>query len=236
MVALCNTLKVSRVNKASSATTSKFNVHQSFCSHSSRAFGITSTTVDHDNLSRMDPQFGFPASPGTPLFAVSPERVNRQPIIAQSPSLPSDLAHLRDPFVTTPTKGTSDVQGKVAQYNNISNIQRRKDNEAAVKRAIMGREEAESETRRMKEENRVLRREIEEGRGRERKVAERVEVVMVGGTLLLSELRLTIWRRMSYKGQRRLMHILKLCMKKKSEERERRHLNPPVRWSNYSKN
>ncbi|MCJ1463269.1 hypothetical protein MMC07_001875 [Pseudocyphellaria aurata] len=126
----------------------------------------------------MDSQFGFPASPGLPLFAVSPERANRQPIIAQSPSLPADLANLRDPFTTTPTKVTSDVQGKVAQYNNISNIQRRKDNEAAVKRAIVGREEAESETRRIREENRVLRREIEEGRGRERKVAERLEVVM----------------------------------------------------------
>jgi hypothetical protein len=44
----------------------------------------------------------------------------------------------------------------------------------------MGREEAESETRRLKEENRLLRREIEEGRGRERKVAERIDGVMVG--------------------------------------------------------
>lgn len=132
----------------------------------------------------MDPPLSFPASPGTPLFAVSPERVNRQPIIPQSPSLPSDLAYRRDPFTTCHTRTTSDVQGKVAQFNNLSKeaIQRRKDNEAALKRAVMGREEAESETRRMKEENRVLRREIEEGRERERKVAERVEVVMVGET------------------------------------------------------
>lgn len=129
----------------------------------------------------MDPQFNFPASPGTPLFAVSPERVNRQPIIPPSPSLPSDLAHLRDPFTTAHTRTSSDVQGKVAQFNNLSKeaIQRRKDNEAALKRAVMGREEAESETRRMKEENQILRRDIEEGRGRERKAAERVEVFMV---------------------------------------------------------
>lgn len=128
----------------------------------------------------MDPPFSFPASPGTPLFAVSPERVNRKPIIPQSPSLPSDLAQHRDPFAAAHIKTTSDVQGKVAQFNNLSKeaIQRWKDNEAALKRAVMGREEAESETRRLKEENRVLRREIEEGRGRERKVAERVEVVL----------------------------------------------------------
>lgn len=132
----------------------------------------------------MDRPFSFPASPGTPLFAVSPERVNRKPTVPPSPSLPSDLAQHRDPFATAHTKTTSDVQGKVAQFNSLSKeaIQRRKDNEAALKRAVMGREEAESETRRLKEENRVLRREIEEGRGRERKVAERVEVVLVGGT------------------------------------------------------
>lgn len=130
----------------------------------------------------MDPKFNFPGSPGTPLFAVSPERANRQPF-PQSPSLPSDLANLRDPFVGVHSRTSSDVQGKVAQFNNLSKeaIQRRKDNEAALKRAVMGREEAESETRRLKEENRVLRREIEEGRGRERKVSERIEGVMVGG-------------------------------------------------------
>lgn len=132
----------------------------------------------------MDPPFSFPASPGTPLFTVSPERVNRQPIIPQSPSLPADLVHLRGPSISAHTRTSSDVQGKVTAFNNLSkdSSQRRKDNEAALKRAVMGREEAESETRRIKEENRVLRREIEEGRGRERKVAERVEVVMVGGT------------------------------------------------------
>jgi len=57
--------------------------------------------------------------------------------------------------------------------------QRRKDNEASLRRAVLGREEAESETRRLRDENRVLRREIEEGRARERRVGERVEGVMV---------------------------------------------------------
>lgn len=129
----------------------------------------------------MDPKFNFPASPGIPLFAVSPERANRQPF-PQSPSLPSDLANLRDPFILAHSRTSSDVQGKVAQFNNLSKeaIQRRKENEAALKRAVMGREEAESETRRLREENQVLRKEIEEGRGRERRVAERVEGVVVG--------------------------------------------------------
>lgn len=187
-VALCDTLKFNRVNRASSATTASLTSIET--SHVTallcRNFEITSPFIDHNNLSCMDPPFCFPASPGTPLFTVSQERVNRQPIIPQSPSLPSDLAHLRDPLTGAHTRTTSDVQGKVTAFNNLSkdSSQRRKDNEAALKRAVVGREEAESETRRIKEENRVLRREIEEGRGRERKVAERVEVVMVGGTSL----------------------------------------------------
>ena len=74
------------------------------------------------------------------------------------------------------------MQNKVAAFNNLTKeaAQRRKDNEAALKRAILGREEAESETRRLKEENDALRRDVEEGRGRERKVGERLESVMVG--------------------------------------------------------
>lgn len=129
----------------------------------------------------MDSKFTFPASPGTPLFAVSPDRVNRQPAFPQSPSLPSDLANLRDPFTTAHAMTSSDVQGKVAQFNSLSKeaIQRRKDNEAALKRAIMGREEAENESKRVKEENQLLRGDIEEGRARERRVAERIESVMV---------------------------------------------------------
>ena len=133
-------------------------------------------------LDCMDPVFKFPASPGTPLFPVSPERANRQHL-PQSPSLPS-LSNLQnDPFVS-PSRGNSDVQGKVAQFNNLSKeaAQRRKDNEAALKRAVLGREEAEGEARRLKEENRLLRKDVEEGRARERKVGERLEGVMVGVT------------------------------------------------------
>ena len=125
----------------------------------------------------MDPVFRFPASPGTPLFPLSPERVNRQHL-PQSPSLPSNLS---EPFLNGHTKAPSDVQGKVAQFNNLSKeaAQRRRDNEAAIQRAMLGREEAESETRRMKEEHKILRKEIEDGRGRERRVGERLEALMV---------------------------------------------------------
>ncbi|CAD6575719.1 MAG: hypothetical protein ASARMPREDX12_007455 [Alectoria sarmentosa] len=126
----------------------------------------------------MEPVFRFPASPGTPLFPVSPERANRQQL-PQSPSLPSISYLQNDPFIAHP-RGNSDVQGKVAQFNNLSKeaAQRRKDSEAALKRAVLGREEAESETRRLREENRLLRQDVEEGRARERRVGERVEGIM----------------------------------------------------------
>lgn len=127
----------------------------------------------------MDPVFQFPASPGTPLFPVSPERANRQQL-PQSPSLPS-ISNIQNDHVTVLSRGSSDVQGKVAQFNNLSKeaAQRRKDSEAALRRAVLGREEAESETRRLREENRLLRQDVEEGRARERRVGERVEGVMV---------------------------------------------------------
>ena len=132
----------------------------------------------------MDPIYKFPASPGTPLFPISPERANRQqvpPQLPHSPSLPSISGARNDPFLTH-SRGNSDVQGKVAQFNNLTKeaAQRRKDNEAALKRAVLGREEAEGESRRLREDNRLLRQDVEEGRARERRVGERLEGVMVG--------------------------------------------------------
>jgi hypothetical protein len=55
----------------------------------------------------------------------------------------------------------------------------RKANDAALKRAMVGREEAETEMRRYREEVRTLRKQVEEGNARERKVGERLEAVMV---------------------------------------------------------
>ena len=128
----------------------------------------------------MDSKFAFPQPPGKPLLAVSPERANRQNL-PPSPSLPTELARLRDPFGSSHTRTSSEVQIKVAQFNNLSKeaIQRRRDNEAALKRAIMGREEAESETIRFKEEGRLLKKELEEGRVKERRVCERLEELRV---------------------------------------------------------
>ncbi|KAF8855661.1 hypothetical protein BDZ45DRAFT_595266 [Acephala macrosclerotiorum] len=130
----------------------------------------------------MDPTFKFPASQGTPLFQVSPERVNQQrerpssSIYDDSPSHPnsperSQNRHTRE----------SSVHEKVAQFNSLAfqgKQLERKANDAALKRAMLGREEAESEMRRYREETRELRRQLEEGGDRERRVGERLETVM----------------------------------------------------------
>lgn len=129
----------------------------------------------------MDSVFKLPASPGTPLFPVSPERANRQQLPI-SPSRQSDFSPLHNETLKGyHSRNSSDVQGKVAQFNNLSKeaSQKRKDNEAALKRAMVGREEAESETRRLREENGLLRQEVEDAGVRENKVGARMEALKV---------------------------------------------------------
>ncbi|KAI0112807.1 hypothetical protein F4776DRAFT_342475 [Hypoxylon sp. NC0597] len=118
----------------------------------------------------------LPGSPGSgPLQPVSPDRVNQQ----------------RDASVFSPIRTDqcrdSDVHDKIRQFNNMahhgpgasmSRQLERKTADAALKRAMLGREEAEAEMRRYRDEARQLRRQVEESRGRERKVGERLEDVM----------------------------------------------------------
>jgi hypothetical protein len=88
------------------------------------------------------------------------------------PTSPLKQSHSRD----------SSVHDKVAAFNSMAFQTKqleRKTNDAALKRAMLGREEAESEMRRYREEVRVLKRHLEEGRDREQKVAERLETIMV---------------------------------------------------------
>ena len=118
----------------------------------------------------MDSNYRFPPSPGTPLFQASAERVNKQR--RESNVSPSNGGHSRE----------SSVFEKVAKFDSLatqSKALERKTNDAALKRAMLGREEAESEMRRYREEVRGLRKQIEDGKERERKVGERLETVMV---------------------------------------------------------
>ncbi|KAI1139934.1 hypothetical protein F5Y05DRAFT_336410 [Hypoxylon sp. FL0543] len=118
----------------------------------------------------------LPGSPGSgPLQPISPDRVNQQRDASVFSSMRTD--DYRD----------SDVHDKIRQFNNMahhgptasmSRQLERKTADAALKRAMLGREEAEAEMRRYRDEARQLRRQVEESRGRERKVGERLEDVM----------------------------------------------------------
>jgi GTP cyclohydrolase FolE2 len=80
----------------------------------------------------------------------------------------------------------SSVHDKINQFNTMSSslslqskTLERKTADAALKRAMLGREEAEAEMRRYRDEARTLRKQIDEGKDRERRVGERLEAVMV---------------------------------------------------------
>lgn len=155
------------------------------------------------------------ASAGTPLQTVSPERANRQ-IVPQSPALAADPSvRLRDdPFTTS---RNSDVLVKVQQFNNMSKEQKRKDNEAALRRAVVGREEAEDETKSLREDRERMKAEIDEGKSRERKVAQRLESVMVRIEDTIDAHGLTSHRK-KCRDSRRPEPVHRHSMKRKSEE------------------
>lgn len=117
----------------------------------------------------MDPTSNPPGSP-TALQPVSSDRVNQQR--ESMLSLRPGKDNVRDSIVTD----------KINQFNSLtmqSKQLERKTADAALKRAMLGREEAESEMRRYREEARLLRKQIDEGKERERRVGERLETVMV---------------------------------------------------------
>lgn len=146
----------------------------------------------------MDQPTAFPYSPPKPLHPLSPERVNGKGSfssdrgVSPSPSLP-EIKGLK-----THSRSGSDVhvQAMVNRFNTLDVKDYRethKRDEAALKRAELAREMAERETMKVmedkadiekvaykyREEARRLRKEVEEGRDRERKVAKRLDVVMV---------------------------------------------------------
>lgn len=130
-----------------------------------------------------------PNGGGGPLDVCSPDRVNQQrPQSALFSSIRSDA---RD----------SSVHEKISQFNSLAQQGRqldRKAADAALTRAMLGREEAESEMRRYRDEARALRRHAEEGKDRERKVGQRMEEIMVRPSRLQSvpsrEVQKTEWQ------------------------------------------
>lgn len=170
----------------------------------------------------MDPHFKFPNSPGTPLFQVSPERVNQQ----RPTSVYDEATHSPSASISRHSRESS-VHDKVAAFNNLAfqgKQLERKTNDAALKRAMLGREEAESEMRRYRDEVRALRRQVDEGKERERRVGERLESVMV--CLPPSRKRvLLIWYRKITAEPKKPTRIHKPYGRRKFEEHARSRLN-----------
>ncbi|KAJ5458632.1 hypothetical protein N7475_010020 [Penicillium sp. IBT 31633x] len=108
-------------------------------------------------------------SPSKALHPVSPERMNQQ-TIPVSPSLPADLLTLHHKN----TRGVSEVQAKVAFLNGLSrggSPANSAANNAALQRAILGREEAESALATAQED-------LSEAQTRERRISERLESLL----------------------------------------------------------
>jgi hypothetical protein len=87
----------------------------------------------------------------------------------------------------TPTRpshgrGNSDVQGMVARFNSLEindHAEMRRRDEVALKKAEMGREQAELRLEKSREELRKLQKDAAESRDRERRMAKRIEALTV---------------------------------------------------------
>ncbi|OGM43682.1 hypothetical protein ABOM_008793 [Aspergillus bombycis] len=113
------------------------------------------------------------SSPTKALNPLSPERLNQQ-AFPNSPTLPNDVRNMqRKP------RGLSEVQAKVAYLNNLSrgnspaapSTQSSAGNSAALQRAILGREEAESALVNVSAQ-------LSEAQSRERRISERLESLL----------------------------------------------------------
>ncbi|KAH6622664.1 hypothetical protein F5144DRAFT_335892 [Chaetomium tenue] len=116
-----------------------------------------------------------PSSPGGGGQPLQPVSHNAQ----RESALFASVQHQR--MAESPSARDSSVHEKINQFNTLamhSKTLERKTADAALKRAMLGREEAEAEARRYRDEVVALRKEIEEGKKNERKVGERLEAVM----------------------------------------------------------
>ncbi|KAK1773831.1 hypothetical protein QBC45DRAFT_62371 [Copromyces sp. CBS 386.78] len=109
--------------------------------------------------------------------------VNLVTISPPDPLQPISYNQQREgPSLLSPKDGRDkSVAEKVSQFNSMAlqaKHQERKATDAALQRAVLGREEAEAEVRRLREEVKVLRQQVEEGKEREKTVSHRLEVVM----------------------------------------------------------
>ncbi|KUI67741.1 hypothetical protein VM1G_02854 [Cytospora mali] len=122
-----------------------------------------------------------PSETMAPFDPVSSDRLNTPQQQQQPGSEKRHSIHT----LASPTRSShsrdSSVSDKINQFNTLASQNKsleRKTADAALKRAMLGREEAEAEMRKYRDEARALKRQVEDGRDRERRVGERLETVM----------------------------------------------------------
>ncbi|KAF4213918.1 hypothetical protein CNMCM5878_009838 [Aspergillus fumigatiaffinis] len=117
------------------------------------------------------------SSPTKILHPLSPERMNQQQTIPSSPSRQSDILDIQQ---RKKTRGMSDVQARVAYLNNLSRgnspantpqPSTSSGTSAALQRALLGREEAESALA-------SVSAQLSEAQSRERRISERLESLL----------------------------------------------------------
>lgn len=108
-----------------------------------------------------------PTGPLSPLQTSTPDRVNQR--------RESQMTPFRTDGYDSP------VLDKISQFNNMSGQSRQQERKTndALKRAVLGREQAEMEMKHIRDEIKQLQNAVEHGKERERKVGERLETVMV---------------------------------------------------------
>lgn len=114
--------------------------------------------------------FKIPPAPATPLQQLSPDRINQQRI-PPSPSLPNGLSSAEFKL-----RQSVDVQSKVAFLNSLNQggsptRQQGASTNAALQRALLGREEAENALR-------TSNTQLAEAETRQRRLSERLESLM----------------------------------------------------------
>lgn len=122
------------------------------------------------------PEFGVPGDFGSKPFIYADDAHAGNPFDSafRPPSLPgSPKKHSRT---------NSEVQAMVSRFNSLDikdHADLRRKEAAALKRAQMGREEAEADAKRLKQELEAIQSQLEESKGREVKVATRLDSVLV---------------------------------------------------------
>lgn len=129
------------------------------------------------------PEFGVPGDFGSKSSKLvsAEDFAPRSPFVIPKDSL-FDAPSLLPGSPPKHGRTSADVRAMVSRFNTLDikdHADLRRKDVAALKRAQMGREEAEAEAKRVRDEMTAMREDMDEAKERERRVAKRLDGVMV---------------------------------------------------------